>query len=160
MSAVWLIAFLILELLGLLSLIWLIFEFRWAIRDILRPRARSATLNVVECRTSWINHLGGLHRMPATIKVGGTATAVYKEWTGPDGTGSEIPPLSAPSFSSSDPTVASVDGNGLVTGVGAGSATITGTDHLNSLSGTDTVTVEAPPPPPTAVSATLVVTAN
>ena len=98
--------------------------------------------------------------MPATLQVGGTATAVYKEWTGPDGTGDEIAPLSAPSFSTSDPAVATVDGNGLVTGVGAGSATISGTDHLNSLSASDTVTVEGPPPPPVAVSATLVVTAN
>lgn len=137
------------------------------IRDILRRRARSATLVIHP--THWdeeewmiFEFLSekGRRFMPATIQVGATATAVYKEWTGPNGTGDEIAPLAAPSFDSSDVIVATVDGNGLVTGVAAGTATITGTDHNNNLSGSDTVTVEGPPPPPVAQSATLVVTAN
>jgi len=49
-------------------------------------------------------------------------------------------------WATSDPTVATVDGNGLVTGVGAGVATITATSE--GVPGTSTITVEAAPPPP------------
>lgn len=144
-----------------------IVSFLREIRDILRRRAKSATLIIrpevwdeEEFQVYQYLSEKGRRFMPATIQVGKTATAVYKEFTGPNGTGDEIAPLAAPSFSSSDPNVATVDGNGLVTGMGAGTATITGTDHLNSLSASDTVEVQGPPPPPVAQSATLTVTAN
>jgi len=97
--------------------------------------------------------------MPATIVVGQTATAVYTEWSGPNGTGTALPDAGPVTFASSDPTNAPVDpSTGIVTGVGATTATITGTDATNGLSASDTVTVTAAPV--VAQSATLVVTAN
>ena len=118
--------------------------------------ARSAFLKIGGCR------------MPATITVGGKgAVAVFTEFTGLNGTGSTIAPVSTPVFSSSDETVATIDQLGNVVAVAAGTATISATDPGNNLTASDTVTVEAaapppppPPPPPTAQSATLVVTAN
>ncbi len=106
--------------------------------------------------------------MPATIVVGGAgAVAVFTEFTGTNGTGSIIAPISTPAFSSSDSTIATVDQLGNVVAVAPGTATITATDSGNNLTASDTVTVQAaapppppPPPPPTAQSATLVVTAN
>ncbi|HEY2899551.1 MAG TPA: DNA/RNA non-specific endonuclease [Polyangia bacterium] len=50
-------------------------------------------------------------------------------------------------WTSSAPSVATVDGSGLVTAVAAGDATITAT-AANSLAGSATVHVSAPPPPP------------
>lgn len=137
------------------------------LRDILRRKAKSATLVVrpshwdeEEWQVFQSLLKKGIRYMSATIQVGGTATAVYKEWTGPNGTGDEIAPVAHPSFSSSDVNVATVDGDGVVTGVGAGSVTITATDPGNALSASDTTEVQGPPPPPVAQSATLVVTAN
>jgi hypothetical protein len=126
------------------------------IRAILCP-AQSARLT--------IKNSEGVLLMPATIAVGGTgAIAVFTEWSLPNGGGVAVPPITAPSFSSSNPSVASVDLNGNITAVSAGEATITGEDPGNGLSATDTVTVTAsttqPPPPVTAQSATLVITAN
>jgi len=121
------------------------------LRDILRHRAKSATLTITS------NHPRRKH-MPATINVGGTATAAYREFDGPNGTGNEVPAAQAPTFSSSDESVATVDANGLVTGVAAGSATITGSDAANGLSASDSLTVQATQP--TAQSATLTLTAN
>ena len=106
--------------------------------------------------------IGG-KKMPATIVVGGLgATAVFTEFTGPNGTGSVIAPLSTPVFSSSDETIATVDQSGNITAVAPGTATISAVDNGNNLSASDTVTVSAatPPPPPVAESATLVITAN
>src|ERR1700739_3808967 len=97
--------------------------------------------------------------MPATLAVGKTATAVFKEFTGPNGTGSEIAPIGPVSFTSSDPTIATVDSaSGLVTAVAAGTVTITATDAGNSLTASDSASVTAPVP--VAVSATLVITPN
>jgi hypothetical protein len=97
--------------------------------------------------------------MPATIVVGQTATAVYTEWSGPAGTGTALPDAGPVAFTSSDPTNAPVDPNtGIVTGVGATTATITGTDATNNLTASDTVTVTAAVT--VAQSATLVLTAN
>ena len=97
--------------------------------------------------------------MPATIVVGQTATAVYTEWSGPNGTGTALPDAGPVTFASSDPTNAPVDpSTGIVTGVGATTATITGTDATNGLNASDTVTVAAAPV--VAQSATLVLTAN
>lgn len=98
--------------------------------------------------------IGG-NEMPADILIGGTATAVLHEWTGPGGTGMEVAPIGPVTYASSDATIATVDPNsGVVTGVGPGVATITGTDAGNSLNAADTVTVSVP----VAVSATLVIT--
>lgn len=98
--------------------------------------------------------------MPATILVGGTANSLFQEWTGPGGTGTVVPNAGAPAFVSDNPAVATVDpASGVATGVSVGTANITGTDPVNSLAGSDVLTVNAAPPPP-AVSATLTLTAN
>jgi len=112
-------------------------------------KAVSATLQIEDSKGNRI--------MPATLAVGATATAVFQEWSGPNGTGVKVAPIGAVSFSSSDPTIATVDpASGLVTAVGPGTATITGTDAGNGLSASDSVSDT----PLVAQSATLVVTAN
>jgi Bacterial Ig-like domain (group 2) len=103
--------------------------------------------------------LVGEKSMPATILVGATASSLFQEWTGPNGTGTVVPNAGAPAFTSSNTSVATVDpASGVVTGVAAGQATITGDDPANNLSASDTITVNAPSV--TAVSATLTLTAN
>ena len=98
--------------------------------------------------------------MPATIQVGQTATATYLEWSGPGGTGVQVPPTGASTYSSDTPAVATVDPNtGICTGVSAGTANISGVDSGTSLSASDVLTVVAAPPP-VAVSATLTLVAN
>jgi hypothetical protein len=95
--------------------------------------------------------------MPATILVGGTANSLFQEWTGPNGTGTVLPNAGAIAYTSSNPAVATVDpASGIATGVSAGSATISGSDPVNSLTASDTLTVTAP----AAQSATLTLTAN
>lgn len=93
--------------------------------------------------------------MPATLAVGKTAVAVLHEFDGLNGTGNELAPIGPVSFTSSDPTIATVDASsGLVTAVAAGAVTITGTDAGNGLSASDTVSDS----PVVAQSATLVIT--
>jgi uncharacterized protein YjdB len=80
----------------------------------------------------------------SSIAVGPTATiqttkTVQMSATGTYSDGSTKSPLSGVLWSSSDQTVATIDSNGLVTGVGAGTATITAA--VGSVSGTGTVTV-------------------
>src|SRR5208282_204866 len=117
-------------------------------------RPQSATLKVNNRETLF---LVGAKPMPATILVGGTASSLFQEWTGPSGTGTVVPPAGAPAFTSSNPAVATVDpASGLATGVSAGTAVITGTDPVNNLSASDTLIVNNLP----AVSATEVLTAN
>jgi hypothetical protein len=95
--------------------------------------------------------------MSATIQVGKTATAVLHEFAGVSGTGQELPPIGPVAYTSSDPTIATVDmATGKVTGIAPGTVTITGTDAGNKLTASDTVTVT--PAPVVAQSATLVVT--
>lgn len=90
--------------------------------------------------------------MPATIHVSGNgAQATFTEFDGPNGTGNVVPPVGPVVFSSSDPTIATVDPGGKCTAVAPGSVTITGTDQGNTLTASDTLTVTAA----TAVSATL-----
>ena len=94
--------------------------------------------------------------MSATLAVGKTATAVWQEFSGPSGTGDKLPPAGAVTFTSSDPSVATVDpSSGLVTAVAVGSVTISGQDAANGLTASDTVTVTE-----TAQSATLTVVPN
>lgn len=98
--------------------------------------------------------------MPAQIQVAGTATATFLEWSGAGGTGVQVPPVGAVTYSSDTPAVATVDPNtGIVTGVSAGTANISGADAGNSLTASDVLTVVAAPPP-VAVSATLTLVAN
>jgi hypothetical protein len=118
-------------------------------------RPQSATLRLQPDQP----FLLGEKQMPATILVGGTASSLFQEYTGPNGTGTIVPNAGAPAFTSSNTAVATVDpASGVVTGVSAGQATITGDDPANNLSASDTITVNAPSV--TAVSATLTLTAN
>lgn len=98
--------------------------------------------------------------MPATVVIGGTANSLFQEWTGPNGTGTVVPNAGAIAYTSSNTAVATVDPvAGVATGVSAGTAVITGTDPVNNLTASDTLTV-TPATPPVAVSATLTLTAN
>ncbi len=78
----------------------------------------------------------------ATIQVGQTVqlTATPKDSNGNPLAGRTV------TWSSDNTGVASVSGSGLVTGLSAGSATITGTSEGKS--GTSAISVTAPPPPP------------
>ena len=97
--------------------------------------------------------------MPATILVGKTATSLFQEWTGPNGTGTVVPNAGTIAYTSNNTAVASVDPvSGIATGVSIGVAVIVGTDPVNSLTANDTLTVTAPASG--AVSATLSLTAN
>lgn len=108
-------------------------------------KAKSATL-----------HFKG-DSMPASIAVGKTATAVFTEFDGPNGTGNVIAPIGAVSFSSDNAAVATIDpATGVATGISAGTANISASDAGNSLSASDVLTVSGA----LAQSATLVVTAN
>ena len=92
----------------------------------------------------------------ATILVGKTASPVYQEWSGPNGTGDKLPPAGNVSYASSDSTVVSVDpASGAATGVALGSAQVTATDAANGLQATATINVTE-----TAASATLDYTPN
>ena len=81
-----------------------------------------------------------------TIEVGGTKQFAAKASTAD---GMEIPDVEF-TWSSSDEMVATVDSDGLATGVGAGEAMITA--KAGSISGTATLTVAEPPPPEPVVS--------
>ena len=83
----------------------------------------------------------------ATIQVGQTQqlAATLKDASGNTLSGRAV------SWTSSNPSVASVSGSGLVTGLAAGSAVITAMSEGKS--GTATLTVVAPPPPPGAPGA-------
>lgn len=82
-----------------------------------------------------------------TVPVGGSfqLTATPK-----DAAGNALSGLPAPTFVSSDPAKATVDGNGLVTGLAAGAVTIRATLTAGGATHTATadLTVTAPPPPP------------
>ena len=111
--------------------------------------AKSATLTFLDSKGNRI--------MPAQLQVGQTATAVLHEFTGLNGTGSEIAPIGPVTFSSSDATIATVDAStGLVTAVGPGVATVTALDSGNGLSASDVVSDT----PVVAQSATLTITVN
>jgi len=94
--------------------------------------------------------------MPLSIALNSNgAQATFTEFDGPNGTGNQVPPVGAVTFSSSATNIATVDpASGKVTPIAAGTATITGTDAGNSLTASDTLTVTD-----TAVSATLTLAA-
>lgn len=97
----------------------------------------------------------GIIKMPATIAIGKTATAVLQEFVVAGGPA--VPNVGPVVYSSSDPTIATVDpSSGLVTAIAAGVATITGLDQGNSLTASDTVSDTAP----VATVATLTITPN
>ena len=102
-------------------------------------------------------------KMDTTIQVGGTGTATYLEWSGPSGTGSQVPPTGAVQYASDNPAVATVDPNtGVFTGVSAGTANISANDAglaAPGLPASAVVTVTAAPPP-VAVSSTMTLVAN
>jgi hypothetical protein len=122
-----------------------------AIRYILTPRL-SATLRIKV-------HQGRHHHMPATLTtVGQTASSLYQEWDGPNGSGNPLSPAGPVSYATSDASIATVDASsGQVTAVANGTATITGSDSANGLSASDIVTVAIAA---AAQSATLVITAD
>lgn len=109
-------------------------------------RPQSATL-VLQPKT--LHLVGG--KMPKTIAPGGSATSLFQEWTGPNGTGTVVPNAGAIAYSSDNPAVATVDATtGVATGVADGTANISGKDSVNNLTASDVLTVQSP-----AVSATL-----
>jgi uncharacterized protein YjdB len=94
--------------------------------------------------------------MPASIVVGGAgAKSVFTEL---DSAGNVVATTDTINYVSSDQGVATVDASGNVSAIGAGAATIAGTDATNNLTGSDVITVTAAVSVPT--SATLVLTAN
>lgn len=112
-------------------------------------RAQSATLTV--------QILSGGTSMPKTVVSGGTGQAAFHEWSGPGGSGVELPLAGAVTFSSDNTAVATVDpATGAIASVGPdGVANISGVDAANGLTAADVFTVLTPPPP--AQSATLVI---
>jgi Big-like domain-containing protein len=102
-------------------------------------------------------NLKGDPLMPATIHIDGNgAKAVFTEFDQPGGTGNQVPPIGPVVFSSDNPAVATVDQNGNVAAVAAGTANISAIDQGNDLTASDAITVTAD----VAVSATMVLTAN
>ena len=94
--------------------------------------------------------------MPLTLPVGKAGQAQLHEWSGPDGSGIELPPVGPVTYASDNPAIATVDPNtGTVVGVAAGTANISGNDAGNGMSASDVVTVAQV----TAQSATLSLTA-
>jgi hypothetical protein len=101
--------------------------------------------------------------LPTAVAVGSQLQSVFQEFSGPNGTGTEVPPIGPVTYSSDSPAVATVDPNtGIVTGVSntasgtggtAGLATITGTDQGNGITASGQVSVT--PGTVTAQSATL-----
>lgn len=113
-----------------------------------RHRAISATLTIK----------GGT-MSDVTVIVGQTATAVFQEFDGPDGSGNVVAPVGAVTYSSSDDSIATVDpSSGLITAVAAGTVTISATDAGNGLSASAPLIDN--PVAPVAQSATLTITAN
>lgn len=95
--------------------------------------------------------------MPLTVQLNDKpGTAVFLEWSGLSGTGIVVPPVGAVTFASDNPSVATVDQNGLLAYVSAGVATISAVDAGNSLTASDVLTIS----PVTAVSATLTLNAG
>jgi uncharacterized protein YjdB len=79
-------------------------------------------------------------------------TAALVEFDGPDGTGNVVAASAAPSYTSSDPTVATVDAaTGQLAYLKVGTTTIAGLDSGNAMTASGVLTVGAGLP----VSATL-----
>lgn len=84
--------------------------------------------------------------------------AVLTEFDGAGGTGNKVPPSQSVQYTSSDPTVATVDAaTGQLAYLKAGATTVAGLDPGNGISASSVLTLiaDVPPPPPPAVSASL-----
>lgn len=106
-------------------------------REILHElhRAQSASLVIQTDTKREMN-------MPATIVVGKTAQAVYKEFSLPNQQGVELPPAGPIAYATSDGSIATVDpATGVITAVAPGNVVITGSDAANGLNASDTGTV-------------------
>lgn len=88
----------------------------------------------------------------SSIAIGGTVALMAKAYNANGGQN----PWVRFTWSSSAPAIAAVSASGLVTGVSAGSATISATTMGNFTIGTATVHVAGPPPPPPGGSETLI----
>jgi plastocyanin len=80
----------------------------------------------------------GLSPNPGTVNVGGTLQLVA---TGRDPGGSALPSIGPVTFTSSDDTKATVNGTGLVSGVGAGAAQISATATVSGVARNATATL-------------------
>jgi uncharacterized protein YjdB len=70
--------------------------------------------------------------------------AALVEFDGANGAGDVVPAVVAPSYSSSDPTIATVDAaTGQLAYIKAGVTSITGTDSGNAMTASGTLTVTA-----------------
>lgn len=115
------------------------------------PKARSSLLFL---KTSL-----GETTMPLTVHVNDApGTAVYQEFAAPNGQGQTVPPTGAVLYSSSDPTIATVDpSTGKLAYLAAGQTTISANDGglpAPGLPASDVLTVVNP----AAVSSTLTLT--
>jgi hypothetical protein len=80
--------------------------------------------------------------MPLTVKLADVAgTAAYQEWDGPNGTGNHVPASGTVTYSSDDPSVATVDAHtGQLAYVAIGSTTIRASDS-GTLPASDVLTI-------------------
>jgi len=110
--------------------------------------AKSATLSLIT--------LKGATTMPLKAHVNDKpGIASYQEFDGPNGSGNKVPPTGTVTFTSSDPTVATVDSStGQLVYLAIGTTTISGVDSGTGLSATDDLTLIAS----VAVSAVLTLT--
>ena len=95
--------------------------------------------------------------MPLTVNLTDPpGLALFQEWSGPNGTGTVMPPVGVVSYTSRNTTVATVQAvTGRLTYIAPGTTTIDGADSGNTLTASDILTIAAPAP---AVSATLTLT--
>ena len=116
------------------------------ILHILKPKARSATL-------TYFNSQGVPSNMPQTVHLSDApGSYLFQEFSGPNGTGTIVPPTGAVSYASDNAAVATVDATtGQLAYLSVGTANISGTDAGNSLTASDALTIIAP----VAVSATM-----
>lgn len=110
----------------------------------LQPAAQSATLHMTDHKgnpmplTLQVNGPGGSVAPPAA---GSPAGHGFQEWDGLNGTCNQVAPIGPMSYQSDNPAACSVDANGNLTAVSAGTANVTATDTGNNLSATDQITV-------------------
>ena len=69
------------------------------------------------------------------------APPAFLEFDGANGSGNQVAPVGPLTYSSASPNVATVDANGNVTQVAAGTCVLTTSDSGNGLSASDTLTV-------------------
>ena len=95
-------------------------------------RARSATLTIGENMANVTVHINDIPK-----------TAVFTEFSGPNGTGIKVPPSGTITFTSDNTGVVTVDPTGQLAYIAPGTATISGTDQgtTPALTASGTVTV-------------------